>query len=334
MPQATPPLKNNPETEIDFLNLARKLWDGRKLTAKIMLISISMGIVVALLTPNQYTGSCTMLAQTSDSDHSLAQLSSLTGLSGMASMAGTKIDLHIPQSVYLPALTFPTIISGVPFQLELMKTPLDFANPDTTVSLYDHYTKIKHDRPLAKLIRKLRDIFKATNKRSLDKPGSTQINDLTPDQIKVQKILQKRVKLEVNTNLGVVNLSCTMPEARAAAQLTQKALELLQRYIADFTTQKAKTELEFVQRQYDEAKSDSRELTELAKQLAQAKLLLIEVTPILTVIKPVAVPTEKSAPNWRKILFITAFAGFLISAVVILNRAYLQEIKDKWRETK
>ena len=53
-------LDNTPDTEeqeIDLLELARKLWDSRKLILKFCLVGVVVGLVVAFSIPKEYTTS-------------------------------------------------------------------------------------------------------------------------------------------------------------------------------------------------------------------------------------------------------------------------------------
>ncbi|GMT46357.1 MAG: hypothetical protein IEMM0006_2189 [bacterium] len=43
------------EDEIDLIQLAKKLWNGRKLVIKTTLIFIVLGLLVALLSPKEYS---------------------------------------------------------------------------------------------------------------------------------------------------------------------------------------------------------------------------------------------------------------------------------------
>jgi LPS O-antigen subunit length determinant protein (WzzB/FepE family) len=52
--------------------------------------------------------------------------------------------------------------------------------------------------------------------------------------------------------------------------------------------------------------------------LEQAKLQVAKDTPIFSTIKPVTIPTEKSAPKRSLILVIWAFFGFVVSVGVVL----------------
>jgi uncharacterized protein involved in exopolysaccharide biosynthesis len=160
-----------------------------------------------------------------------------------------------------------------------------------------------------------------------------------------------------------------MEKPGPAAQLAQRAQELLQQYIIEFKIKKTKANLDFVQQRYEEtskeynlaqqrlaafrdrnrslssavAGTDQEKLisqynlisgvyTELAKQLEQARIQVKQDTPVFTIIEPVSVPTERSKPNRTMILFIWIFLGGVVGTGIIFGREYLETVKKRWRE--
>jgi len=370
-PENTKSQNQTQETEVDFINLARTFWDGRILVGKLIALSVFIGFFVAILIPNEFTASSTMVPQISDPKSKLASLSGgLSGLSGLAAMAG--VNLSTGAGSELSPRTYSSIISSVPFQLELMNTPLNFEKLDTQVTLYEYYTKIRFGNPFLKYTVGLPSIIikaiKGEKKNKFNTKASNPLFLLTEKQIEVQKIIEKQVSIFVNDKDSYVSLSCSLPEAYAAAQLTQNAQQLLQRYITEFKIEKAKVDQDFIQQRYDEAKknyqlaqsqlasfrdrnkfmstsvakTEEERLTgeytlvtgvysELAKKLEQAKIQVKEETPVFTIIKPVSVPIEKSTPNRPLILLISVFIGLIAGTVLVLGKDFLVQTRNKWR---
>lgn len=355
------------ETEVDFINLARTFWDGRIVIGKLTMIGVLIGFIVAILIPNEYTASSTMVPQISEPKSKLA------GFSELAAMAG--INIGTANASELSPRTYSSIISSVPFQLELMKTPLNFERLDSQITLYDYYTKIKVSNAVLKYTVGLPSVIIETIRgERRNKFTTSEVNplyQLTEKQIKVQKEIEKQVGISVNDLDGYVSISCSLPEAYAAAQLVQNTQALLQRYITDFKCEKARNNLEFVQQRYDEvkknyqaaqqqlasfrdshmnistsiAKTEEERLTneynvensvysELSKLLEQDKIHVKEETPIFTIVKPVSVPTEKSSPNRPLIMAIAAFIGILAGMAIVLGKVFLIQIQNKWEESK
>ncbi len=357
------------EDEIDFISLAKTFWAGRKIFLICLLIGAIIGIFVAITLPVEYTATTIMVPQT-------ASKSSSGGLSGLAALAGIDLGSSSQGGDMSPVL-YPQIVTSTPFKLELMNTPINFKDIDRPVSLYDYSTKYKKTSVLGTLkkytIGLPRVIIKAIKGKKkeieISKGSKGKIIVLTEDQNVICKELDKIVTLEVEAKQGYLTLSVKMPEALAAAQLAQKAQDLLQRDITQFKVQKAKADLKFIQERYDEMKGKAegfqiniaqktdqyKNLTsvvpqvqttrvqtqygiasavfqELAKQLEQAKIQVKKDTPVFTVVEPVSVPNEKSKPSRPLMLIIFIFLGGIIGVGIILGRGQVANIKKKWYE--
>ena len=366
------------EDEIDLIALAKTVWDGKRTIILSVIICAIIGVMVALLSPKEYTATTTMVPQLSESS------SKLGGLSSLAAMAGFNLDLNKGGSAQLSPYIYPQIVQSVPFQLELMNTPFTFSDVDHPVSLFDYYTEFykpgflsiakKYTVGLPMVI--IGAIVKAI------KPTPPEINysitndslkynpiHLTEDEEIVRKIIIAHVTLETNDKDGYVTLSTIAREALLAAQVGQKAQELLQRYITKFKIGKASAQLKFIEERYIENKKDfedaqhalatfrdrnknvtsARARTQeerlqseyqlafdvysgLAQQLEQARIQEKEETPVFAIIKPVTVPLEKSKPKRSMILVIWVFLGGVIGIGWIFGKQFLKTIKSKWKE--
>ncbi|MFT5673759.1 MAG: hypothetical protein ACI9JT_002413 [Polaribacter sp.] len=176
--------------------------------------------------------------------------------------------------------------------------------------------------------------------------------------------LATQISLAVNDKEGFVTISATMPEARASAQLTLKAQILLQDYAQKFKTQKAIEQLGYIENRYLEKQQEFTKIkiefarfqdqnngvntalgktmlfqlqsdydlvfsvyTELAKQLEAQRLQVKKDTPLFTVLKPVNIPIEKSAPKRSLILVVYLFLGLVISIGYVLVRPIVLNVK-------
>ena len=125
-PQAT----QQAEDEIDLIAIAKTLWKGRKIVLIATGIGAVLGLLVALLTPKEFTVKTVLVPQMSGGKSSQ--------LSGLAS----RVDW-----VWLKRRTFtgdlsPNCAIGT-YLLELMHTPLHFSKVDTVVSYFEYYTEVK-----------------------------------------------------------------------------------------------------------------------------------------------------------------------------------------------
>ncbi len=358
------------EDEIDLIALAKTFWAGRKTVLISLLIGTVLGILVAILSPAEYTATSIMVPQTGEKS------SSLGGLGGLAAMAGIDLGSANMGGDMSPIL-YPQIVQSIPFKLKLMNTPIKFNAIDKPVSLFDYTTnpQYQHTSILGSLKKYtiglpgviLGAIKGKKNETGLSKDERGNLIVLTENQHKVCKTLDGIISLAVDTKQGYLTLTVTMPEPLAAAQLAQKAQELLQQDITDFKIQKANDELEFIQGRYNEAQAKAegyqlniaqktdqyKNLTsavpqvqttrmqtkygvantvfvELAKQLEQAKIQVKKDTPVFTIVEPVSVPIEKSKPNRPMILIVFIFLGVIVGTGIVFGKGFMADAKEKW----
>jgi len=359
------------DDEIDLIALAKTFWKGRQILIKSILIFGIIGFFVAILSPKEYIARTVMVPQVGDGQ------SKLGGLSGLAAMAGFNISAGSSGSELSPTI-YPQIVASIPFQLELMNTPLKFKETANPVTLFEYLTKVNKLSVIGYFMKYTLGlpgvILNAIKGKNPDENvitnGLNQPLQLNGDQRNVRKILSQLVSLEANSKEGYLTLSTKFSEAGPAAELAQRAQELLQQYIIEFKIKKTKANLDFIQQRFDEtekkfqaaqerlaqfrdrnknvslaiANTEQERLSsqfsmvsgvynELAKQLEQARIQVKQDTPVFTIIEPVSVPTERSKPNRPMILFIWIFLGGIVGTGIIFGKEYFQKIKERWRES-
>jgi len=364
-PENTKPVTPIADDEIDLIALAKTFWSGRRTVLISILICGILGFFIAIFSSKEFVATTIMVPSGSDAG------SKLGGLGGLAAMAG--INIGSATSSEISPTVYPQIVSSLPFQLELMKTPLNFQEFSQPVTFFDYYTRIQKPNLLLKYTIGLPGvILTAIKGKQPEKLITSEENkpfELSDKQRDARQILSKLISLGTNAKEGTITLSAKMTEARPAAQLGQRAQELLQQYIIEFKIKKAKTNLDFIQQRYDEtaqkyeaaqqrlaafsdrnknvslatAKTEETRLnsqynliysiySELAKQLEQAKIQVKQDTPVFTIIEPISVPTIRSKPNRPMILFIWLFLGGVLGTMIVFGRNYYGTIKKQWNE--
>ena len=242
----------------DLLVIVKTMWTNRRTIIIGVITGTILGLIFALLAPKEYSASTVIVPQMGNDSQS-----KLGGLSGLAALAGININMN--QASELSPLIYPQIVGSIPFQLELMNTPLNFQDYPKSITLLDYYTKSGGTTSLIGTIRKytiglpgvLIKAIKGEPKELRLPSDSTNLPILlTSDQFKVQQIIDKLVTLDLNSKEGYILLTTRLSEALAAAQLAQKAQTLLQRYITEFKIEKGKADLSFIQGRYNEIKTE------------------------------------------------------------------------------
>jgi capsular polysaccharide biosynthesis protein len=200
---------------------------------------------------------------------------------------------------------------------------------------------------------------------------STSIPILSKNEERVYKTIQSSIQLNMNQKEGYIGMSYTFPEAEAAARITDQVRKTLEQYVTAFKSEKVEDNLVFVQQSFNDARHDflekqerlvtfqdaNRGLTtasarateqrlrseydiaftvynELAKQLEQAKLTVKESKPVLTVIEPVVVPAQKSAPRRSMILVVFTSLGVVFSIGWVFIKPFFAGIAQGVRQNK
>ena len=188
---------------------------------------------------------------------------------------------------------------------------------------------------------------------------------LTQDAERVANNLRERIAISVDKKTGVTTLAVTMQDPLISASLTDTVMHCLQNYITDYRTNKARHDLAFTERLYNEAKADYTEAqkkyaafvdanqniillrykaeqerlqnemnlaynvyNQVAQQLQMAKAKVQEITPVYTVVQPAVVPLRASKPSKVMILIGFVFLAGVGSVGWIL---FVRDWIKNWR---
>ena len=353
------------EQEIDLLELAARVWAERKLVLKWCGVAVLVGLVVAFSIPKEYTATVTLAPESEQGSASLGGLSALAGMAG--------INLHNNQGgdALNPEL-YPDIVSSVAFSTELFDVPVQAEEDSLKCTLYEYLDE--HQRapwwsavtgfPF-KCLGWVMSLFRDEEKEGEN--GKVDPFRLTKEETDIVKALNSRIAVSVDKKTSVITLGVTMQDPLIAATLTDTVMSKLQAYITDYRTNKARHDLAFTQKLYDEARAKyyeaqqayadyvdmnqnvtlrsvqtrqerlQNEMTlaynlynQTAQQLQLARAKVQESTPVFTVVQAPTVPLQASKPSKAMIL-----VGFVFLAVVgtvgwiLFGRELLSNIKYK-----
>jgi len=369
----TVPQPSQESDEIDLVDLLRKLWIKRKFILRLTAGFLLIGLLVALLSPVKYTASCTVVPQSGEDKSG--------GLGGVAAMMGVNLGTAMMAEGTLSPEIYPEIVKSVPFTREIMQTPLVTEKSNgKPVTLYAYYTDEQYQR---------KNVLGSIKKYTVGLPGlilgsirkenlsegfaasadSVAVYSLNKEEKEVYEAIQESLEVSTNPEEGYVTISYTFPEAKPAAEITNRLYRTLEKYVDSFKSEKLEDNLQFVEESYETARRDflkaqsrlaafqdaNRSLStatarstltrlqneyniaftvynELAKQREQARIAVKENQTILTLVNPVVVPHEKSAPRRSIILIVFLFLGILIACgwvwVMPFVQNTFQEIKQ------
>ncbi len=249
------------EDTIDLVEILQKLWAKRKFILIVTGVAMALGLVVALLTPNQYTASCTLVSQTGERR---------TGgsLSGLAAMAGISLGDMTSGEVLSPNV-YPNIIKNVDFQKEWIYSLYSINDIPVPITYYDYVTDKQYRKfSLLYTIKKytiglpgvILEVIRREDEDIQRVSDEETISRLTFKEQKVLEDLYEVFVLDMNDNInnkkGYIQLSTTMRDPYLAAQITLKAQQLLQQYLTKFKLQKVRANLEYVEANFQEARQN------------------------------------------------------------------------------
>ena len=244
--------ENNHSDEIDLIALLKRLWNGKRIIFYSLIASGFLGLIIGLFTPEKFTASVSFVPQISGQNQSTG------GLSGLAKLAGINLG-SISESDELSPYVYPLIINSIPFQLDLMHSPLNFKEFEKPISIYKYLIEInpsifysikKYTIGLPSLI--LKAFKKENDSQGFDLSGSKVIYKFTEQEKQVSLLLQEIINLNINEKDSYISLSSTFDEPLVTAQLTEKVMTLLQDHITQIKISKAKDNLSFLKERMKE----------------------------------------------------------------------------------
>lgn len=350
--------------EIDIKEVIAKIWLKRKFIVSTTTISFVIGIVIALISPTEYTASCTLVPQTGEKKGG--------NLSGLAAMAGIDLGGSLSGETLSPAV-YPQILKSAPFTRAVMETPIMVSKAGgKSLTVYEYYSSTEYNKPsLVSLIKKYTVglpsvLFSKQDTENINTVVSysmDSIQTLSGKEERVHKYIQNAMEFAANKKEGYIELQYTFPEAIGAAQITDAMRRILEQFVIRYKLDKVQKDLDFVEKNFAVARQDylakqaqlaafqdaNRNLVsataaatgkrlsteydvaytvynELAKQREQARIAVKENKPVLTVIKPVVVPNQKSAPRRGMIIAVFLFLGLIVGASWVLLQPFIRDI--------
>ena len=347
--------------EIDLIELLKKIYLEKKLILKISILASLFGIVYALSLTNTYTASTTFIPQLSSGVKSPG-----SSISGLASLAGIDIGNVESASGFPPALypevvngvkfKLNLLSSEIKLDDKVYIVKDYFLDKPSSIDIIG--TIKKYTIGLPSLI-----LSSFNSKDQKEFFNESDIYSITKEDKDLFELLDSSLVLTVNKKEGFITISCTDTNKNIAAQITQIAQNLLQEKIIKFKNKASKETLEFVLKQYDEIKSqheilqDERAifidkninissslfqnklsrieselnisesiLLQLANQAEQARLQVNKDTPVFTIINPVTIPFERTAPKRSSIVIVFGFLGLVLSIGYVLFKDSAKQI--------
>lgn len=337
--------------EIDLMVLAKLVWRRRKTIVVWACYGLLFGIMVNYSIPKEYTASVKVV-----SESSALSSGAMSSMGGVAAMMGINVvgasKSGIDEEVY------PEIMRSSPFLWEFSSIDVPYKNKSIKLEEYvnEHEKKPWWSYVMGGPMHFVRWVFssKSAQDSLKEKPVYTSI-DPSPEQRLFEAKLAGRITMTKDKKTGVLEMSVKMQNPMVAAIVADSLTVKLQRYMTEYFTSKARSDLQSSTQQLVVARqnyysSDSlyavaldrnrnliansakvmldrleseRDLAmtiykQLASQVEMNKLKLQENTPIVTVIEPSRVPGAPTSPRGMLIVVGFAFLGAFAAAMLVV----------------
>jgi capsular polysaccharide biosynthesis protein len=345
---------NESQKKIHLLDILIPIWKKRKAYLIGLMISLALSILLVLKTEKRYTVDVTFIPQLS-SDQGGFDLGN--NLGGIASLAGIDLGggntNDYPPLLYpkvMDKVDFQLELLSAPIYYKKIDDSISYRiyyekyhKPDIWGVISEYTIGIP-----GKVIRSIQgdpEIVVDNHKQFLE---------LSLDDYKLVKQLKGQVKIIPNLDDGYVTVTVSMPDKYLAAQLTNHIEDKLHKELVSFKTNKINQEIVFVKGRLDDKEAHFEELTkelasfkdshkklatesskvnleslqrkydlafsvynQLVQQYENLKIQGSNNTPLITIIKPISIPIEKSSPNSIMMLIGLLIIGMSITTIVI-----------------
>lgn len=334
---------------IDLYRLMKLILSDRKKIIVYCLTGAIVGTVIAFSIPKIYkTG--VMLAPESSG----AGLGS--GLSSMASLVGLNKNILSGDDAIFPEI-YPDLMQSTDFVVSLFPVKVKSADGNINTTYYDYMEKKQKiswwNYPKVWVIELVKKI------KGESGGGKKKIDPfrLTKDQADIASNISGNIECNVDKKTSVISIVVTDQDPLISATMADSVKARLQVFITRYRTNKARNDLVYMERLFDETKNDyikarrkyaefsdsnqdvilqtvkakEEELenemqlryniyTQVAEQLQPAKAKVQERTPAFTVVQSATVPVKHS--NRPKIftLAIYTMLAFLIRVSMLVYR--------------
>lgn len=345
------------KSSIDYGKLLQDLLKHKKLFYKVFAITFVVACVYAMSLPSYYKCEVTLSPEmsTTRSSSSLASLASSFGvnLKGMSNNS----------EALFPTL-YPDLMKSTKFMAGLFEIPVTIegdkktGEPDRTMTYYEYLTNEQKRAWWSAAIGGAQRWVISLFTDSVPEPDK-EVDPfrLTKKQTAVVTAISKKINCEVDKKTMVISIEVTDQNPVICATMADSVKLRLQKAITDYRTSKARVDLEYNKKLYEEAQERLRQVSEeyarfadgnqkaflqsvrqkeseledkltvqrgicrqLASQVQQAEMRVQEATPAFTTLQNATVPVKRDGPVRKKILLVFLFLAFLATSAWCLHK--------------
>ena len=340
-------MEDKEKRQIDIKVIWQALLKHKRLFIKVIVATFVIACFLTLSLPNYYTAGVTLAPEISNKNTGGA-------LSSLASTFGVNLGGAVNSADALSPTLYPDMINSVDFKTSLFPIKIHELDSQETFTYYEYLRDQQRIPWWRSVIKAVFSLFGAKGKDEIKAVNSFM---LTKEQDGIMRTIEKKISCDVDKKTNVISINVTDQDPLVAATMADSVKQRLQKAITAYRTSKARVDLEYNKKLYDEVKEkydvalqqyaayadantnvilqrDRNKLTELenemqlcyqaytsvAAQLQAAEAKVQEETPAFTTLQNVTVPLMKAGPVRSKLVFLYCFLVFIITCVYVLHK--------------
>lgn len=336
------------ESSVDFIKLFRLLTNSKRLYLWVLGITFVLACIIQLSIPKYYRCDVILSPEMSSGGR-------LGSMGSLANMIGYNISASGSSDAIGPLL-YPDLMNTTDFKLRLFPVKVHKKDSTRVMTYYDYLcNEQKSPWWTEAIVGSLEFVLSPLMKKEEEKPLNP--FELTKRQVNILKLIDKRIVCDVDNKSYVITISVTDQDPLVAALMADSVKQQLQDFITEYRTKKARHDLEYTRKLYDEVKGkyiQAREnyakyadanqgliwessrirLTELendmqllfnnynslSMQLQAAEAKVQQDTPAFTTLQSATIPVKKAGPRRMRNVFIFLFLAFAGTSIYILHK--------------
>ena len=349
--QYTEPEEQEEESRIDFKAMFDALKRRKSLYWKVLPVTFVVACIIVLSLPNYYSCEVQLAPELSTSRSS-------NSLSALASQFGLKMGSGATGSEALYPTLYPDLVNSTDFKVSLFNIPVHKKDSTRVMSYYDYLMNNQKVPWWSSAIGgTMKFLTSFLTEPEEDEETAIDPFQLTKKQANIVKALDQKVICDVDNKTLVITISVTDQDPLICATMADSVKARLQDFITDYRTKKARVDLEYNRKLYEEAKARYDEArrkygeyadanqdvilqsvrmkivdlenemqlqynaySAVVQQLTLAEAKVQEETPSFTTLQSATVPVKKAGPARSKLVLIILFLAFLGTSVWILYK--------------
>lgn len=334
------------------------LWQDikkhKRLYYKVLSITFVVSAILLIGTPNYYRCTVKLAPELSGSK-------STSSLASIASSFGINLGSGSMGSEALFPTLYPDLMNSVAFRASLFSIKVQRKGEDTTMTYYDYLSDGQKMSLLGYVMLPIKwakeslvSLIKGEEEESTDKVDPFK---LTKEQYATVEVIEDKVVCDVDNKTLVITIDVTDQDPLIAATMADSVQLHLQEFITNYRTQKARVDLEYNQKLFEESKeryesarkryaayadanrnvlfeksrSEQMKLenemnlqyqaySQVAAQLRLAEAKVQEDTPAFTTLQPAFVPIKKAGPRRIITCLLILFFMTILCTIFVLYK--------------